>query len=59
LPYTTLFRSARPGRCYEAAGFRHVGFTKEEHLWAWQLLPEDMPAAEPPLDATLNLWSTA
>jgi hypothetical protein len=34
-----------PGRCYRKAGFRHVGFTKGG-LWAFQLLPEDMPEAE-------------
>lgn len=32
------------GYCYLKAGFRHVGFTKGG-LWAWQMLPEDMPAA--------------
>lgn len=30
------------GRCYIEAGFRHVGFTKGG-LWAFQILPEDMP----------------
>lgn len=34
-----------PGRCYRKAGFTHVGFTKAG-LWAWQLLPQDMPEAE-------------
>lgn len=34
------------GHCYQRAGFRHVGFTKG-NLWAWQLLPEDMPPASP------------
>jgi hypothetical protein len=33
------------GYCYLKAGFRHVGFTKGG-LWAWQMLPADMPAAE-------------
>jgi hypothetical protein len=33
------------GFCYHKAGFRHVGFTKGG-LWAWQLLPADMPAPE-------------
>lgn len=33
-----------PGRCYRKAGFSHVGFTKGG-LWAFQMLPEDMPAA--------------
>lgn len=32
-----------PGRCYRKAGFKHVGFT-EGGLWAFQLLPADMPA---------------
>lgn len=30
------------GYCYLMAGFKHVGFTKGG-LWAWQLLPADMP----------------
>ena len=33
------------GFCYLKAGFKHVGFTKGG-LWAWQMLPADMPAAE-------------
>lgn len=33
------------GYCYLKAGFRHVGFTKSG-LWAWQLLPHEMPQAE-------------
>jgi hypothetical protein len=35
-------RKRDPGRCYRRAGFRHVGFTKGG-LWAFQLLPEEMP----------------
>ena len=31
------------GYSYLKAGFRHVGFTKKDHLWVWQLLPRDMP----------------
>ena len=34
-----------PGRCYRRAGFTHVGFTKGG-LWAFQMLPEDMPPAK-------------
>ena len=34
-----------PGRCYRKAGFRHVGFT-QGGLWAYQMLPGEMPAAE-------------
>lgn len=33
-----------PGRCYRKAGFAHVGFTAGG-LWAFQLLPSQMPAA--------------
>lgn len=33
------------GYCYLKAGFKHVGFTKGG-LWAWQMLPSEMPAAE-------------
>lgn len=36
------------GFCYLKAGFKHVGFTKGG-LWVWQLLPEEMPAAKPPI----------
>ena len=38
-------RKRDPGRCYRKAGFRHVGFT-QGGLWAYQMLPADMPAAE-------------
>lgn len=34
------------GYCYLKAGFQHVGFTKGG-LWAWQLLPEEMPLPAP------------
>jgi hypothetical protein len=43
-----------PGRCYRKAGFKHVGFT-EGGLWAYQLLPEDMPAPSPAWGSTLEL----
>jgi hypothetical protein len=33
------------GYSYLRAGFKHVGFTKGG-LWAWQMLPADMPAAK-------------
>ena len=39
------------GRCYQEAGFHHCGFTKAG-LYAFQLLPEDMPSPEPPLGVT-------
>jgi len=41
-------RKRDPGRCYRKAGFRHVGFTKGG-LWAFQMLPAEMPDAEQPL----------
>jgi len=37
-----------PGRCYRRAGFHHVGFTKGG-LYAFQLLPDEMPSASQPL----------
>lgn len=37
-------RKRDPGRCYRKAGFRHVGFT-QGGLWAFQLLPDEMPEA--------------
>ena len=42
-----VMRRGQPiyGYCYLKAGFKHVGFTKGG-LWAWQMLPADMPAAE-------------
>jgi len=43
-----------PGRCYRKAGFSHVGFT-EGGLYAFQLLPEQMPEAQPPHGVTLRL----
>lgn len=49
-------RKRDPGRCYRKAGFRHVGFTKEESLHAFQLLPSEMPAADMPLGATARLF---
>jgi hypothetical protein len=39
------------GYCYLKAGFKHVGFTKGG-LWAWQLLPGDMPAPSAPSQST-------
>ena len=45
---TKTRRKRDPGRCYRRAGFRHVGFTKGG-LWAFQLLPHEMPAPCQPL----------
>lgn len=45
------------GYSYEMAGFRHIDFTKEEGLMIFQLLPENMPAAAPPLRAQLALMA--
>lgn len=41
------------GYCYLRAGFKHVGFTKGG-LWAWQLLPKDMPPPVPAQGAQLE-----
>lgn len=38
-----------PGRCYRKAGFKHVGFTRKHKLFAFQLLAEAMPDADPAL----------
>ena len=43
-----------PGRCYLKAGFRNVGHTKGG-LVALQLLPGDMPDAEPAIGANMEL----
>lgn len=43
-----------PGRCFRKAGFRPCGQCKDGKL-ALQLLPEAMPAAEPPIGAQLEL----
>jgi hypothetical protein len=44
---TTKTRHKRdPGRCYRKAGFRPCGHTKSG-LFALQMLPADMPEAEP------------
>lgn len=40
-------RKRDPGRCYRRAGFKHVGYTKAG-LYAFQLLPEDMPEPSAP-----------
>lgn len=42
------------GFAYLKAGFRHVGFTKGG-LWAWQMLPDEMPTAMPPFGGQLPL----
>lgn len=50
-------RKRDPGRCYRRAGFSHVGFT-EGGLWAFQILPEAMPAAALP-SARMPLFDQA
>ncbi len=51
-------RKRDPGRCYRRAGFKHVGFT-QGGLWAFQLLPVEMPPAEPAIGATFMIpWIT-
>lgn len=43
-----------PGRCYIKAGFHHVGWTKSG-LFAFQLLPDEMPEPHPAEGAQLIL----
>ena len=43
VPPTTIRGAKMWGYCYQKAGFKHVGFTKGG-LWAWQMLPHEMPA---------------
>lgn len=53
----TMVRGQRIfGHCYQRAGFRHVGFTKGG-LWAWQLLPKDMPPPAPAIGQELELFA--
>lgn len=47
---TKVRRKRDPGRCFLRAGFRRVGFTKGG-LLAFQMVPEDMPAAAAPAPA--------
>jgi hypothetical protein len=47
-------KHVEPGQCYRKAGFKHVGFTKAG-LWAFQMLPEDMPEMMVPSGATSEL----
>lgn len=51
---TKVRRKRDWGRCYRRAGFCQVGFT-QGGLVALQLLPGDMPEAEPPIGSTANL----
>lgn len=44
VPPTMRRGQAIYGYCYLRAGFKHVGYTKGG-LWAWQMLPADMPEA--------------
>ena len=49
-------RKRDPGRCYRRAGFEVCGETKGG-LLALQLSPERMPAAEPPTQQQLRLFT--
>lgn len=51
-------RKRDPGRCYRKAGFHHVGFTKGG-LWAFQMLPSEMPEPELLPGAQLTLDCSA
>ena len=45
VPGTIVHGERIYGYCYLKAGFKHVGFTKGG-LWAWQMLPSEMPEPE-------------
>lgn len=51
-----VIRRGKPihGYCYLKAGFKHVGFTKGG-LWAWQMLPEQMPEAMAPPELVFEM----
>jgi len=48
-------RKRDPGRCYIRAGFKHIGETKGG-LLTFQLLPEEMPEACPPINSQMGLF---
>jgi hypothetical protein len=48
-------QSVNPGYCFKRAGFKRVGFTKEEGLPVLQLLEDGMPGAALPYGATFSL----
>lgn len=50
-------RKRDPGRCFRRAGFRDVGFTREQGLLAMQLLPESMPAPDLALGSSEPLFA--
>lgn len=47
-------RKRDPGRCYLRAGFKRVG-TTQGGLLAFQMLPREMPAADPAWGSTLEM----
>lgn len=47
------------GFCYLKAGWKHVGFTKDESLWVWQQLPDEMPGVLPPIGMQQSLFGVA
>jgi hypothetical protein len=52
-------RKRDPGRCFRRAGFKPVGFTKEEGLVALQLDVCDMPTPEAPFGSQQPLFALA
>lgn len=53
---TKTRRKRDPGRCYRRAGWTHVGFTKGG-LWAFQIKPDDWPAANPATGTQPDLFA--
>jgi len=52
----TAIRSSNPGYCYQRAGWRKVGHSKELNLPCLQILTSDMPAPEQPGGTTMQLF---
>lgn len=50
-------RKRDPGRCYRRSGWEHVGFTKQNRLWALQLVPDRMPEPDAPIGYALELFA--
>lgn len=50
-------RSTNPGACFQRAGFRRVGYTKERGLVALQLLPCDMPSPEQAIGSSASMFT--
>lgn len=48
-------RAGEPGYCFRCAGFRRLRIKTKGGLYVLQMRPDEMPDAEPPVDAQLRL----